>query len=497
MWDTKDSIKGRYDKMSVLGNYEPQAPFKYFEELTKIPRGTYNCKPVSDYCMQFAKDLGLECRQDEAYNVIIKKPGTPGYENAEPLIMQGHLDMVNVKTLESTHNFDKDPLQLFIDEDGKLGAVGTSLGGDNGIAIAYTMAVLASTDIPHPPIEALFTADEEQSMNGAKTIDFSDFKGTMMMNMDGEEEGQFTVSCAGGFICRVHIPYTRTEETGVKVTLSIKGLTGGHSGGEIQCQRGNANKLMGRVLNNLAKDLDFNIININGGTAANAIAQYCFAELIVEPAHVEELIARFEAYEPVLKAEYAGDEDNMKLAGVNEGEATVQAMDAEATTKVIMYLFGAPDEVQAYDRSFREYVETSLNTGILKTDDDNVWCEYQIRSSVKSRLDAMKEKMFMWGDLIGGWVETFGDYPAWAYKEESKLRDLMVETYKDMYGKDATVYLTHGGLEGGMFSEKNPDFDIVCFGCNLYDVHSVDERLDLESFARTYEYILEVLKRLK
>lgn len=482
--------------MGVLSSYEPKEALHYFEELTKIPRATYNCKPASDYCMKFAQDLGLECYQDEAYNVVIKKPGTPGYEDAEPVIMQGHLDLVAVKTTDSDHDFTKDPLELFV-EDGKVGAKNTSLGADDGIAIAITMAVLASKDIPHPPIEALFTADEEQSMNGAKTIDMSLFKGKMAMNLDGEDEGTFVVGCAGGFVCRIHIPYTRVEETGHKVTVSIKGLAGGHSGGEIQKQLGNSHKLMGRVLNNLAKDLDFNIININGGSAANVISQFTTAELIVAPEHADELVERFKAFEPVLKAEYAGDEDGMVLNAVDEGEATVQAMDADATYKTIVLLYGAPDEVQAYNRTFREYVETSLNTGIVKTEDGNVWVEYQIRSSVKSKLDAMKEKMIMWAELIGGWAETFGDYPAWAYKEDSKFREIMVKKYTEMYGQEPDVYITHGGLEGGILSEKNPDLDIVCFGCNLFDVHSVNERMDLASFKRTYEFILEILKECK
>ena len=446
--------------------------------------------------VNFAKELGLEWYQDEAHNVVIKKPGTPGYENAAPVIMQGHLDLVAVKTEGYEHDFTKDPLKLFV-EDGKIGALNTSLGADDGIAIAYAMAILASKDIPHPPIEALFTADEEQSMNGAKTIDMSLFKGNMVMNLDGEEEGTFVVGCAGGFICRVHIPFTRVEESGQKVSLSIRGLTGGHSGGEIQKQLANSNKLMGRVLYNLSKDLDFNIVNINGGTAANVISMFTTAELIVEPAHVEELVARFKAFEPVLKAEFAGDEDGMTLDVVLDGEDTVQAMDAESTANVIAYLFGAPDEVQSYNRTFREYVETSLNTGIVKTEENNVWTEYQIRSEVKSKLDMFKDKMQMWAELVGGWCETFGDYPAWAYKADSKLREIMVKKYTEMYGKEPDVYITHGGLEGGMFSEKNPDLDIVCFGCNLFDVHSVNERVEIESFKRTYEFILEVLKECK
>ena len=482
--------------MGVLSNYEPKEALYYFEELTKIPRATYNCKQVSDYCVNFAKELGLEWYQDEAHNVVIKKPGTPGYENAAPVIMQGHLDLVAVKTEGYEHDFTKDSLKLFV-EDGKIGAINTSLGADDGIAIAYAMAILASKDIPHPPIEALFTADEEQSMNGAKTIDMSLFKGNMVMNLDGEEEGTFVVGCAGGFICRVHVPFTRVEESGQKVALSIRGLTGGHSGGEIQKQLANSNKLVGRVLYNLSKDFDFNIVNINGGTAANVISMFTTAELIVEPAHVEELVARFKAFEPVLKAEFAGDEDGMTLDVVLDGEATVQAMDAEGTANVISFLFGAPDEVQSYNRTFHEYVETSLNTGIVKTDENDVWAEYQIRSEVKSKLDMFKDKMQMWAELVGGWSETFGDYPAWAYKADSKLREIMVKKYTEMYGKEPDVYITHGGLEGGMFSEKNPDLDIVCFGCNLFDVHSVNERVEIESFKRTYEFILEVLKECK
>lgn len=482
--------------MGILSNYEPKEALYYFEELTKIPRATFNCKQVSDYCVKFAQDLGLEWYQDEAHNVVIKKPGTPGYENAEPVIIQGHLDLVAVKTEGYEHDFKKDPLKLFV-EDGKIGALNTSLGADDGIAIAYAMAILASKDIPHPPIEALFTADEEQSMNGAKNIDMSLFKGKMVMNLDGEEEGVFVVGCAGGFICRVHIPFTRVEESGVKVNLSIRGLTGGHSGGEIQHQRGNSNKLVGRVLYNLSKDFDFNIVNINGGSAANVISMFTTVELIVEPAHVEELIARFNAFAPVLINEFSGEEDGLTLNAEVEGEATVQAMDAEATANIISYLFGAPDEVQTYNRRFREYVETSLNTGIVKTEENDVWFEYQIRSDFKSKLDMMKDKMHMWAELVGGWCETYSDYPSWAYKPDSRLREVMVKKYTEMYGVEPETYITHGGLEGGMFSEKNPDLDIVCFGCNLFDVHSVKERLEIESFRRTYEFILEVLKECK
>lgn len=482
--------------MGVLSNYEPKEVLYYFEELTKIPRETFKCEKVADYCVEFAKEHNLEYYRDQWSNVLIRKPGTAGYEDAEPVIIQGHLDMVCVKTLDSNHNFDTDALEIFV-EDGKIGAKNTSLGGDDGIAVAYGLAVLASTDMPHPPIEAFFTADEEQEMRGAKNFDYSQLKGKMLLNIDGEEEGTLVTGCAGGFLTRVHIPYERTEETGNKVVLAIKGLLGGHSGGEIQCQRANANKTMGRMLYTLSKKYDFNIINTNGGVASNVIAQFNTTELIVEPAHVEGLIADFKAFEEVLKAEYGGDEAGLTLEATDEGAATVQAMDAASTDRVVFYLYGAPDEVQAYDRVFTEEVETSLNTGIIKTEEDNVYGQYQVRSSVKSKLDALKEKLTMWAEFLGGWIETYGDYPAWAYKADSKIRPIMVEAYKDIYGTEPSVGTTHGGLEGGMFAEAKPELDSVCFGPNMQDVHSVGERIEIESIERTWKLIKEVLKRCK
>ena len=482
--------------MGVLSNYEPKEALYYFEELTKIPRATFNCKQVSDYCVQFAKDLGLEWYQDEAHNVVIKKPGTPGYENAAHVIMQGHIDLVAVKTEGYEHDFTKDPLKLFV-EDGKIGALNTSLGADDGIAIAYAMAILASKDIPHPPIEALFTADEEQSMNGAKNIDMSLFKGKMVMNLDGEEEGTFVVGCAGGFICRVHIPFTRVEEAGQKVVLSVRGLTGGHSGGEIQNQRGNSNKLIGRRLYNLSKEYDFNIVNINGGTAANVISMFTTVELIVEPTHVEELIARFNAFAPVLINEFSGEEDGLTLNAEVEGEATVQAMDAASTDRIIMYLVASPHEVIAYDRAFPEACETSLNIGIVCTEEDNVYAQYQVRSSVPTKLAFMKEQLTTWAEFLGGWIETYGDYPAWSYDPNSKLQPIMARAYSKVYEGEPKFVTTHGGLEGGVFFENKPDLDTVCFGPNLFDVHSVKERVEIASIARTWDFIKAILEEAK
>ena len=291
--------------MGVLSNIEPKEVFYYFEELSKVPRGTFYTKKASDFCVEFAKAHNLEYVQDEVNNVIIKKPGTPGYEDSEPVILQGHLDMVNVKTADSDHDFENDPLDLFI-EDGLVGARNTSLGGDDGIAIAYAMAVLASDDIPHPPIEALFTIDEEIGMGGAKAIDLSDLKGKKCLNLDSEFEGVLTVGCAGGFIYDTYIPFEWSEEEGTKITISLSGLQGGHSGAEIQKQRGNAHKIMGRVLNTLAKDYDFNLISINGGSAANVIAQFNETIIVADSEQTEAILGAITELKEEISAEFIG-----------------------------------------------------------------------------------------------------------------------------------------------------------------------------------------------
>ena len=473
---------------------ETQKIINYLKAVCEIPRASKDELKMAEYLMTFAKERGHEAVQDEKGNVVVKVAAV-GCEGKEPVILQGHLDMVYVKSEESNHEYQNG---IVVKEDEEyLFADGTSLGADNGVALAYCMMLMDSKDVVHPELEMIFTVEEEVGLAGAGALDVSDLKGKYFLNIDGEEEGVFVVGCAGGYICRVHIPFTRVEESGQKVTLAVRGVTGGHSGGEIQHQRENSNKLVGRILYNLSKEFDFNIVNINGGTAANVISMFTTVELIVEPEHVEGLVARFKAFEAVLKDEFTGMEDNLVLEAQCEGEATVQAMDAQATANIISYLFGAPDEVQTYNRRFREYVETSLNTGIVKTEENDVWFEYQIRSDFKSKLDMMKDKMQMWAELVGGWSEAYSDYPAWAYKPDSRLREIMVKKYTEMYGVEPETYITHGGLEGGMFSEKNPDLDIVCFGCNLFDVHSVKERVEIESFARTYEFIKEVLKECK
>lgn len=482
--------------MGVLSNLEPQEVFKYFEAVSNVPRRTFRNELISDFCIEFAKELGLSHHQDELGNVYIYKPGTEGYENSEPVIMQGHLDMVAVKTEDSEHDFDKDPLELFIDGD-KIGAKNTSLGADDGIALAYTMAILASKDIPHPPIEALFTVDEEIGMSGAKETDFSRFKGNMMFNLDAEEEGVLTVGCAGGRICDIVIPVEKTEETGTEVTIKIRGLKGGHSGNEIQLQRGNAHKMMGRILYVLGKKYDFNIVSVDGGSGANVIAQSSTAKLIVESAQAKEFADAVAAFGETIISEFAGQEEDATVRALVGEEVTAETLDADSTTKVISFVYGALDGVQCYDRSIEGAVESSLNLGVLKTTDDTVRASYQVRGSVASKLDEMMDRLELWCDMLGGSIEMQGGYPAWEYKADSKLRPLMIDLFKEMYGYEPQVVNIHAGLEGGLFCGNKPDLDIVCFGPNIIKPHSFDERLDIPSTQRSWEYIKAILKACK
>lgn len=482
--------------MGILSNIEPKEVFYYFEELSKVPRGTFYTKKASDFCVEFAKAHNLEYVQDEVNNVIIKKPGTEGYENSEPVILQGHLDMVNVKTPDSDHDFENDPLDLFV-EDGKVGARNTTLGGDDGIAIAYAMAILASTDIPHPPIEALFTIDEEIGMGGAKAIDLSDIKGRKCLNIDSEIEGVLTVGCAGGFIYDTYIPVEWSDEEGTLITISLGGLQGGHSGAEIQKQRGNANKLMGRILNTLSETYDFNLVNINGGSAANVIAQNNEAVIVADSEQADAILKDICTLKDTLFAEFLGSEPDFSLTAAAGETGSVKAFDTESTSHVITYLYGAPNGVQCYDRSFPGAVETSLNTGIVETSDNTVRVRFQVRSSMKSKLEEMKKVMSMWCELVGASYELTGEYPAWEYYEDSSLRPMMIDIYKEMFGCDPTVETTHSGLECGILFGKKSDLDIVSFGPNLPDVHSVKERLDIASTERSWEYLKAILKACK
>ena len=484
------------DDMGVLSDLEPKEVFEQFEALSMVPRRTYRDEKISDYCVEFAKKQGLEYVQQESGNVIIYKPGTAGYEDSEPVILQGHMDMVASKTLDSDHDFDTEPLELFIDGD-YIGAKDTTLGGDDGIALAYAMAVLASDDIPHPPIEAVFTVDEEIGMGGAHALDTSLLRGKKLFNIDGEEDGVLTVGCAGGTVCTVVIPVSRRHRNGIKVTVASKGYLGGHSGNDIQKQRGNAIKDMGRLLHSLSKKIDFSLLSVNGGNAANVICQYCTAEVVMSADRADNFIERLNDLVCTLKNEYGDSEPGLSITAEAGEVDDYSVFNWESTVNTIWYLYGALDGVQAMDRHVEGAVESSLNTGFVVTEDASCKVTYQARSSVASKLDEMLQRLGLWSEIVGGRLEIESSYPAWPYKPESELRPLMIEVHKELFGKEPRIEVMHAGLEGGILMGKNPELDIVTFGPEMLNVHTPGERLNIESTARNWEFIKEVLRRLK
>lgn len=482
--------------MAVLENLEPKNVFCFFEELTKIPHGTFHTKQISDYCVAFAKERGLEVIQDDVNNVIIKKPATAGYEGSEPVIIQGHLDMVCVKTPESSHDFEKDALELFV-EDGYIGARNTSLGGDDGIAVAMAMAVLDSNELEHPPIEAVFTVDEETGMGGAHAIDLSVLKGKMLINMDSEEEGVLTTGCAGGIEYETTLPVHKEEKQGTLIHIRLHGLTGGHSGSEIHLQRGNAHKMMGRLLYRLAARTDLRLTEVYGGSVANVIAQECRAGILVPADEMDKCMDLIREMEQIWKDEFMGEEPGLRVECEIEKETKTDVFDIDSTKRVIGYLMICPNGMIEYSRKLKGLVETSLNVGAVRCESDSVKALFQIRSSVESRKQQLMEQLEQCSLAFGGFGEKMAEYPAWQYKEDSKLRPLMIDTYKDLFGEEPTVFTIHAGLECGLFLGKRPDLDCVSCGPNVPSVHSVNERLDIASTQRTWKYLVEILKRCR
>lgn len=479
--------------MAVLEQLEPQRVFRFFEEICQIPHGSGDTKRISDYLMKFAEERGLKAVQDEVNNVIIWKPGTAGYETKEPVILQGHMDMVCEKTLDSDHDFEKDPLDLYI-EDGFVRARGTTLGGDDGIALAFAMAVLDSNDMEHPPIEALFTVDEETSMIGAEHLDMSLLKGKRLINIDSEEEGVLTVGCAGGFRQHVEIPAARSAVTGTDLMIQIKGLKGGHSGSEIDRQRGNANKLMARLLNRVRKQYAFDLVSIDGGFKENVITYSCIAHIVAAPERIEDITGEIKKLEDIWKEEFGKDEPDLTVELTRKDGVSVNAIEASDADKVISFLLCAPQGVQCFNRELAGQVETSLNLGVLETTDTAVRMQFLVRSSMETKKEALAEELAVLAELAGGEHRIDSAYPAWGYNPDSRLRPLMFATYKEVFGEEPKVETIHAGLECGLFAGKRPEMDSVSFGPDIFDVHSVNERLDIASTGRMWEYLKKVLK---
>ena len=482
--------------MPVLENCEPKRVFHYFEEICKIPHGSRNTKQISDFLVEFAKDHGFRYVQDELNNVVIYKPGTPGYENSPTVIIQGHMDMVAVKDADCTLDLEKDGLLLEIDGDW-VQAKGTSLGADDGIAVAYALAILAADDIPHPALEAVFTVGEEVGLTGATALDASDLTGKILMNMDSENDGIFLIGCAGAATVACCLPVKKETVSGQMYDWHIDGLMGGHSGMEIDKERANANKAFGRFLAYCMEKTGLSIVSANGGEKENAIAKQCDAVLVVP----EENIAAFEdavsAFETILKKEHHFTDPDLHIYVEKKEYGEYEALDKETAQKLMALLIHLPNGVQKRIPEFPDSVQTSLNMGTLGQAEDEISMTFSVRSSVTSEKEWLMSQMEHLTKAFGGYCRISGVYPAWEYQEDSAIRPLMIETYEEITGKKPETEAIHAGVECGIFSEKLPGLDCISYGPQINDIHTTRVSISVSSVKRNWALTLAVLKKLK
>ena len=483
--------------MAALFALKPEKVFYYFEKLCSVPHGSGNTKQISDLCAGFARELGLRYRQDEVNNLVIWKDGSRGYENAAPIILQGHIDMVCAKTEDCAKDMARDGLDVRTDGEW-VWADKTSLGGDNGIAVAMILAILSDETLPHPPIEAVFTVDEEVGMDGAFALDCSDLKGRALLNLDSEEEGVFTVSCAGGV--RLDCALDMAQEplpagmSGYRVTIA--GLKGGHSGMNINDGRGNANCLMARTLYSaMERFRSLRVSELAGGQFDNVICLRNDALIALDSADAAAFEAFIKEFDATLKNEYAGCDDGISLTC--EKAEVSSAVSTVSTTLLLHVLLALPQGVQAMSVDFPGLVQTSLNLGVMHTDEDGVKFTFSVRSSIASQKEMLVQRVRSIVEFAGGTVSERSSYPGWQYDRHSALRARVQEVYHDLTGCEGRIEATHGGLECGLFIEKIPGLDALSMGPELHDVHSVNERLNVASTARVYALVCEILKRSK
>lgn len=468
----------------VLSGLEPKKVFEIFEDICAIPHGSGNTKAISDYCAAFARERGLPVLQDELNNIIIKKPATAGYEDHQPVVLQGHLDMVCEKEEEIDFDFLRDPLKLKLDGD-ILSAAGTTLGADDGIAIAIALGVIDDDTLPHPPLEVIFTSDEETGMYGAAGIDAANITAKRFISLDHGEESSFTVGCAGGTRVEIKLPVETAAAVKPAYKVTVSGLTGGHSGEEIDKGRLNANKVLVSFLSGL--DDGIQIYEVSGGSKANAIPVRASCVVCTD----NDVKTAAEAF--VNENRCPAD---MELSIEVVPAVCDTALTVESSKTVIDFLSDLPDGLQAMSKDMEGVVETSLNIGIVWMEDNALCVASLIRSSKDAEKAALTEKVRKLADRFGASFVIKSDYPAWEYKKESHLRQIMVSVYEDMFGKTPGTVIIHGGLECGLFSGKIKDIDAVSIGPDMYDIHTPHERLSVSSLARVYKYVCRILEAL-
>lgn len=482
--------------MRVLTGLKPELVFYYFEEICKIPHGSGNVEKISDYLVAFAQERKLEYIQDELKNVIIFKEATVGYEEEPAIILQGHMDMVAVKKPSSSIDMKTEGLTLAVEGD-FVYAKDTSLGGDDGIAVAYALALLDADNLSHPKLEVVLTVDEEVGMDGARGIDLSMLSGKRMLNLDSEEEGIFLTSCAGGARMNCYLPVSVCEKRGIAYRISVEGLLGGHSGAEIHKERGNANCILGRILYRLTGHMPVWVKSLNGGLADNAIPRQSVAVVLIDETDCDTFKAELLLAEAEIKAELATKDKDFQITVVCMDEEEALCADEESVAHMAAWVVSLPNGIQAMSADVPGLVETSLNLGIMQFDEQSqeMCCEFSVRSCVESAKQALIQKVCAVTELAGGNFSVSGEYPGWAYRVDSPLREKMVALYEEMYGVKPKLEAIHAGLECGILAAKIEDLDCISFGPDMKDIHTTEETLSISSTARVWEYLVNLLAK--
>ena len=482
----------------ALSGLEPAAVFQFFAEISAIPRGSGKEKAISDHLLSFARGLNLEVIQDPALNIIIKKPGTQGYESAPTVILQGHMDMVWEKTLESHHQFETDPIPMVVEGD-RLSARDTTLGADNGIAMAYAMALLASTRIPHPPLEILMTTEEEVGLKGASQVNADHLSGKILINLDAEEEGRFFVSCSGGTRCTLKMPLPFTphgDEALAAMALKISGLKGGHSGMDIHLGRANSNALMARLLNALS-DLEISLVSVSGGAMVNAIPRSAQAQILLPSDQVDSLTQQLRDIETAWAREFGEVDPGIRISCTPVQDAVTRKIPPAESARIIEFLGQIPSGVQSMSPDIEGLVESSLNFGVVSEEEGALVCQCSVRSCVNDIRDGICQRLEGIAQATGAQYDAGASYPAWEYRKDSRIRPLFEETFQDLYGKAPEICAIHAGLECGVLGDILGDMDMIAIGPDMFHVHTPEEYVSISSVKRSWEFLCAVLERLR
>lgn len=484
--------------MRVLDGIKPVKVFEYFEDICRIPHGSGNTRQLSDYLKKFAEDRGLKVNQEPCGNVIIYKPATAGYESSPPVCLQGHMDMVCEKASDSRHNFKKDPLPVARMDD-EIFSRGTTLGADDGIALAMILAILDGSTYEHPALEAVFTVDEETGMDGAKALNYASLSSRRVINLDSEDEGVFYVSCAGGLKGSINLAVDLEEHRGIEYDVVISGLHGGHSGELIDRYYANAIIIMGRLLRFLNERMEFRIVELSGGLMDNAIPREAGCHIQVSDENsvmFEQTIAEFEK---AIKNEYRANEDNLMIYCENIGETERKVLRNESQEKVMFLLTALPDGVirMCRDKGQENLVETSLNVGIMRLSEDKFTLEAALRSSISTAKYALSSKLRAIAEIVGAEYREKGDYPAWEYNEDSRLMPMLIRLYESQYGQSPIVKGIHAGLECGVIYHALKPVDIISFGPTIRGAHTPNETLLIASVERTFDLLCALIRELK